>query len=348
MKKAILYINQFFGGVGGEDQADFEPVVKEDAVGPGLALQAGLRDAQITHTLICGDNFMNSHKNEAIKRIQAFLAGKEFDLFLAGPAFQSGRYGMSCGEMCQFISETYGVPAVTCMNLENPGVDAYRNVQSIYILKGSKSAAKLREDAGKMAAFANKLLVGEPILWADAEGYFGHGVRKEVFVDKTSADRAVDMLLAKLSGAPYQTEYKIEIHDAVSPAKAVADIRKAKIALITTGGLVPVGNPDHMPSGTASIWKEYPIDELDALRTGAFFSVHGGFSTNDVNADPEALLPLSNIKALLKEGTFGSLYPNFISTTGNLTALKEARRMGEEIAQMLHTQKVDAAIFVST
>ena len=29
MKKAIHYINQFFGGIGGEDKADFKPVLKE-------------------------------------------------------------------------------------------------------------------------------------------------------------------------------------------------------------------------------------------------------------------------------------------------------------------------------
>ena len=29
MKKAILYINQFFGQIGGEDKADFEPVFIE-------------------------------------------------------------------------------------------------------------------------------------------------------------------------------------------------------------------------------------------------------------------------------------------------------------------------------
>lgn len=96
--------------------------------------------------------------------------------------------------------------------------------------------------------------------WADAEGYFGHGVRKEVFVERTAADRAVDMLLAKIAGQPYETEYVIEMHDAVTPAKAVEDIAHSRVAVVTTGGLVPVGNPDHMPSGTASIWKTYPDD----------------------------------------------------------------------------------------
>ena len=348
MKKVILYINQFFGGIGGEDQADFEPVIKDGPVGPGSAIQASLENAEIINTVVCGDNFMNSHKDEALSRISDFLKGKEFDLFLAGPAFQSGRYGMSCGEMCRFVGEQYGVPTVTCMNEENPGVDAYRDNPDIYIMKGNKSAAKMREDAGKLAAFGNKLMNGEEILWADAEGYFGHGIRKEVFVDKTSGDRAVDMMLNKLSGGACDTEYKIEIHDSVAPARAVSDITKANIAIISTGGLVAAGNPDRMPSGTASIWKRYAIDQLDAFLPGEFFSVHGGFSTNAVNADPEVQVPLSTIKEIGKEGGYGSLHPFFYATTGNLTTLKDARRMGGEIAQVLKDEHVDGVIFVST
>ena len=143
MKKAIYYINQFFGGVGGESDADFEPIIKEGAVGPAQGVQAMLKGVEITHTVICGDNAMSSHKEESLKRIAGFLEGKEFDLVLAGPAFSSGRYGVSCGEMCKFAHETYGVTAVTSMNEENPGVALFRE-DPFYIMKGSRSAAKIK------------------------------------------------------------------------------------------------------------------------------------------------------------------------------------------------------------
>lgn len=348
MKKLILYINQFFAGVGGEDMADYEPELKEGAVGPGALLQSKLQDAEIIYTIICGDNFMNSHKEEALRRIKGFLEGKEFDMLIAGPAFASGRYGMSCGAMCQMASSLYHVPVVTCMNEENPGVDAYRSNADIYILKGNKSAAKMRKEIETMANFINKLLSGEKILWADAEGYFGHGLRRETFVEKTSADRVVDMLLKKLQGEPYVTEYPIEIHDTVAPAKPVTDIKKAKLALVTTGGLVPTGNPDRLPSGTASVWMTYPIEKLDALLPGEFFSVHGGYDTTNVNTDPEVLMPLASVKEVLHDGEFGELEPFIYTTTGNLTALKEARRMGHEIGEDLKSRNVDAVLLVST
>ena len=76
MKNVILYLNQFFGGVGGEDKADQEPFIVEGAIGPGLAFNAALKDAQITHTIVCGDNFMGSNTDEAVRRIMEMLKDK--------------------------------------------------------------------------------------------------------------------------------------------------------------------------------------------------------------------------------------------------------------------------------
>ncbi len=93
--KAILYINQFFGQIGGEEFAGHEPEIREGIVGPGMAYAKALKDEiEITHTVICGDNFMGSETEEAIERILGFLDDKEFDIFFAGPAFRAGRYGV--------------------------------------------------------------------------------------------------------------------------------------------------------------------------------------------------------------------------------------------------------------
>lgn len=82
MTKCIHYINQFFAGIGGEELADYEPEIREGAVGPGLALSKVL-DAEVTNTVICGDNFMATHEEEAIDRILKMLEDKEFDIFAA-------------------------------------------------------------------------------------------------------------------------------------------------------------------------------------------------------------------------------------------------------------------------
>ena len=36
MKKAILYINQFFGQIGGEEKAGIEPEIHEGQIGPAM------------------------------------------------------------------------------------------------------------------------------------------------------------------------------------------------------------------------------------------------------------------------------------------------------------------------
>ena len=34
--RVVHYINQFFGGIGGEEKADHKPEVREGVVGPGM------------------------------------------------------------------------------------------------------------------------------------------------------------------------------------------------------------------------------------------------------------------------------------------------------------------------
>lgn len=214
-------------------------------------------------------------------------------------------------------------------------------------MRGSKSAVRMRQDASAMAGLAAKVLSGEEILWAEAEGYFPHGVRVSVKSEEAPADRAVRMMLSKLQGQPFKTEFPIEQEDTVVPAAPV-DAGRAKIAVITTGSLVPVGNPDRIPSGSASVWKRYDIRRLEAFKKNEFYSVHGGFSTNNVNEDPEVLVPLTALKEAEREGKIGKLDDYYYVTTGNLTILKEARKMGREIVEQLKMDGIQAAILVAT
>lgn len=83
------------------------------------------------------------------KRLNEFriLDDKEFDLFFAGPAFRAGRYGAACGHICSAVQKKFGVPAITSMNEENPGVEMYQ--KEMYIFKGGASAAAMRKDVAK-------------------------------------------------------------------------------------------------------------------------------------------------------------------------------------------------------
>lgn len=189
MKKAIVYLNQFFGQIGGEDKADFKPEIKDGVIGPSIQLQKLLDDTEITHTIICGDNFIGSNTDEAIDRVIDFLKDKDFDIFIAGPAFQAGRYGVACGHICKAVKEKLNKPVVTSMHEENPGVDMFK--KEMYILKGGNSAGKMKQDLSNIAKIANKILKNEQILDSEAEGYFPRGKRHQVWLEngKIAADR---------------------------------------------------------------------------------------------------------------------------------------------------------------
>jgi len=349
MKKAILYLNQFFGQIGGEDKADFAPVIKADLVGPAIELQKQLKDdIEITHTIICGDNYMGSNTDEAIEKILDFLKDKEFNIFFAGPAFRAGRYGSACGHICKAVKEKYNVPVISSMNEENPGVEMFH--KDIYIFKGGASAAAMRKDIKKMATFGNKVLDGQELLPAKEEGYFGREIRRQVWLEPsvTAADRVIDMLLKKVKGKPFQTELPIPEKDMVPIATPIEDLSKARIAIVTSGGIVPVDNPDRIQSASATRWGKYNISNLDRLESGVYKTIHAGFDPAAANADPNVIVPLDVMRNYEKEGKIGKLHDYFYSTVGTGTTQGEAARMGKEIAEDLQESKVDGVILVST
>jgi glycine/betaine/sarcosine/D-proline reductase family selenoprotein B len=349
MKKAIMYVNQFFGQIGGEDKADFEPVMQEGLVGPAMQLNKELKDvAEVTHTIICGDNFIGSNTEEAINRILGFLEGKEFDIFFAGPAFQAGRYGAACGHICKAVKEKFGVPVITSMHVENPGVLMFK--KDMYIFKGGHSAAKMKADVKAMAGFGKKLLNGEETLSAEVEGFYARGKRHQVWREDNvpAPDRVIDMLLKKVHGEEFVSELPIPKSDRVDIAPAIKDLSKAKIAIVNTGGIVPVDNPDRIQSASATRWGRYNVEGCDDLEGGVYKTIHAGFDPAAADADPDVIVPLDALRAYEKEGKIGSVHNYFYSTVGTGTTEAEAARMAKEIVPFLQEDNVDGVIMVST
>ena len=349
--KAIVYLNQFFGQIGGEELADHEPEIREGPSGAALALQSALGDnIQITHTVICGDNFMGSHTEEAIRRIMGFLEGKVFDIFFAGPAFRAGRYGAACGHIGSAVQKKFSVPAITSMNEENPGVEMFR--KRMYIFKGGASAAAMKKDAAAMAAFAVKLLGKEKPLSADREGYFGRGVRDQVWLDPplSAADRVIDMLLKKVRGEPFISELPIPKSERapIAPALAPQELSRMAVAMITSGGIVPVDNPDRIQSASATKWGKYDISGQNALKKGEYMTIHAGFDPAAANNDPNVVVPLDAMRQYEREGKIGGVYKYFYATVGTGTTQAEAARMGREIAAELQNDGVRAVVLTST
>lgn len=293
--KAVHYINQFYAGLGGEAEADMPFGVLEEKRGPALGLEQSWKgEMMITKVIYCGDNYINKDENyPAVKeRIAEIIRQEKPDVFIAGPAFNAGRYGVACAKVCDYVRSELGVPSVTGMWWENPAVDMF--VEDNYIVSTTETAARMRKSLPKVAALALKQAKREKIGPAYEEGYLPTGHRNNEYVEKSGAERVVDMLVQKLYGKPYRTEIPSRNFEQVPAAPPVKDMSKAKIPLFTTGGLVPVGNPDKIKQAFAVSYGEYDMTGLDELKKGVYESIHGGdFTAPTGNPD----LPLEREKA---------------------------------------------------
>src|SRR5215510_4551313 len=124
--RVVHYLNQFFAGIGGEDVANIPPRVQQGPVGSGRPLQQILgQDGSVVATLVCGDNYLNDARDDALKAIITMLGDLKPDVVIAGPAFESGRYGLACVEVCK-AAQGMGISALTGMHPDNPGVESGR------------------------------------------------------------------------------------------------------------------------------------------------------------------------------------------------------------------------------
>ncbi len=345
--RVVHYINQFFANIGGEEMADFAPELRNGAVGPGLAFSQAFGDAaEIVGTVICGDTYFNEHAEEATQKIIQMVREQKAALFIAGPAFNAGRYGVACGTVCDAVRRELGIPVLTGMYEENPGADMFKT--KIYICPTKNNASGMRKAVQIMAPLALKLGRHEPVGASGQEGYMPNGIRVNFFEKERGSKRAVIMLIKKLAGKDFETEYPMPAFDRVEPLPAVKNISGATIALVTSGGIVPKGNPDHIEASSASHYGEYDITGIVDLTADTYETAHGGYDPTYANADSDRVLPVDVLRDLEKEGRIGKLFPTFYTTTGNGTAVASAKKFGAEIGGKLKKAGVDAVILTST
>jgi glycine reductase complex component B subunit gamma len=120
------------------------------------------------------------------------------------------------------------------------------------------------------------------------------------------------------------------------------------VALVTTGGIVPKGNPDHLKRCSETRWRRYELAGRDAVGADAFECVHGGFYNRMASDDPNLVLPLDVARELEREGALGRLVDFYCATVGNDQRLLDCKRNGAEIAALLRAERVDAALLVAT
>ncbi len=346
--RIVHYVNQFFGGVGGEEKADCKPFTIQGPQGPGRLLEKLFREAnadvEIVATFVCGDSYFAENQDNVLRELVPAIRGYHPDLVVAGPAFNAGRYGMACGAICSSL-QSLGIPSVTAMYKENPGVDQYR--KTVLIVESANVVSGMEEAARKMVRLGMKRMRGEEIESPVAEGCFEQGIRKNYFHAGPAYGRAISMLLRKINGEPFETEYPIPFFDRVEPQPALADLKGITIALVTSGGVVPAGNPDHIESSSASKYGKYSLEGLETLDPKTHQSAHGGYDNTYTNDDPNRVLPIDMMRALEKEMGF-EIYPWYYATVGNGTSVDNAQKFAKEIVIDLIRDGVKGVILTST
>ena len=158
----------------------------------------------------------------------------------------------------------------------------------------------------------------------------------------------MEMLHAKVIGEPFESELPAPSFSTVAAPPPVADMSKARVAIVTDGGLVPKGNPDNISPWAATNWGAYDISGADNLQGEDYDVAHRGYDTRYVEDDPDRLVPVDVLRELEAEGVVGKVHERFISTSGLVNPLANSRRLGREIAKSLKESGVDAVILTST
>ena len=118
--------------------------------------------------------------------------------------------------------------------------------------------------------------------------------------------------------------------------------------MMTSGGLVPRGNPDGQVRGGSTRWWKYSIDGLSGLSAEEWESIHRGFFVGITNEEPNYVMPLDVMRQLEDAGGIAEIHPTAISVSGVGTHVSDSIRIGDEMAEYLQAERVDGALLVAT
>lgn len=342
--KVLVYLNQFYGQIGGEEEADVGLSFTEDVVGPGLLYQKNLGDeAEVVGTFICGDNYFAENIESTLEEILAKTEEISPDIVFLGPAFNAGRYGISCGNIASAISKKLNIPTLTGMYPENPAADIFR--KDTYIIETKISAADMRKAVPKMTDLGLRLLKGEKVGSAATEGYIKRDVILNEQQEHKASTRAIEMAMARLHGEHFVTELAPPVYDVIESPPPIVNLKDARIAIVTDGGLIPEHNPDKLKPNGSETWGQYNID---TLLSEPHFVIHSGYDGTWVLENTQRLVPINTLRQLQNEGVIGEVYPDVFVACGNCASIEASKKIGAEIAQKLRNYNIDGVILTST
>jgi glycine reductase complex component B subunit gamma len=232
------------------------------------------------------------------------------------------------------------------MHPENPGASGAR--RGLYIVPTGASTTSMQAALEALAPLARRLGRGEALGLAEVDGYMPRGARRVHDRGRPGYQRALDMLLDKLHGRPYRSEVPYAAPERVAPAAPIPDLARARIAMVTTGGLVRKGNPDRQVSANAVRYHRHTVSELESLSPKEWEAYHAGYFNHLVNSNPNYILPLSFLRDLERQGKVGRVHDHIYALPGVSTPVAVAAGHGRNIAADLKAAGVDGALLVAT
>jgi betaine reductase len=349
MIKVLHYLNQFFAGIGGEEKAGQEVLFLSEPVGIGSVLENALKAHVVEYaTIACGDNYFHEAEENALRAMGAAIDRFRPDIFLAGPAFNAGRYGIACAKVCSWVRDNWRIPAITAMHEDNPGT---REIgRHVFALQTGASAASMQETLKRYSLLVERLIAHDQKAIEDFRAEYCLTIPRRFTIRTHKPDyiRAADLLLARLSGQSYESEIpRIETQAHTVPNLTVS-LADATVALVTEGGLVPKGNPDRLESSRGSRYFKYSVQGRSDLKQGEFEAMHTGYDTSTVDRDPDRLVPLDAMRVLESGQRIKKVHDQYFVTTGTGAMPSKMAELGAGIAVEIAGAGIDAVILTAT
>ena len=252
--RVVCYLNQFFGQIGGEDKAGVGPQVFPGAVGAARAVQQALGDAgRVVATVVAGDNYVAERADAAVAEMLDLDRRREAGSPRRGPRLPGGALRRGVRRLCGAVQDRLGLPAVTGMHQENPGVELYR--RRVYIVSTGTDAARMLDEVRRLVALGLKLARREPVGAPAVEGYFPRGITRNTLAGATAAQRATAMLLDKLAGRPVTSEVPLPDFPASRPLRPCGISATRSSPSSPTAGssrsAIPIGSRPSPPRASA-------------------------------------------------------------------------------------------------
>ena len=329
MVKAVHYLNQFFAGLGGEEAAGTPPTRLDGAVGPGRGLQAALDGVEIVATIACGDDYFAEHEDECSRDADRARAG--------------GR-GRAAGRRACVRLRTLRLRRRVCGRgrggpPRDPGGRGDARGESRASAPRGQGAdrphcGERRRDARRaprLAALASALASGRELGPPEDEGYLPRGFRRNYVAEKPGAERAIDLLLAKLAG-DVRSEVAAGFERVLPPAAGRRSLAGARRPWSARPGAcraaIRIGfRRCARTTGCATRSRV----RRRSIRRSTSASTAGSTSRLQTRI-PTGSSRSTRSPSTCATGRIGSLHQTLYVTTGNGTPVATATRFGREIA----------------